>query len=112
MSPPSPVAVPNANSIHLGWPINDRGVFYIRELDVHHGPNNVKSVLTTLSSHPYVEEIVSDGVDQSFQGDFVIGKFDHPYVSSYYYTTFDTHFLHSAISGPTPVSLNNAIASC
>ena len=83
MHPPSPIAVPNVSSIHAGWLINDKGVFYIWELDLPPGPNDAWSLLTTCTSCHHVEEIISDVIDHSLHEDFVAAKLDYPYVSSY-----------------------------
>src|SRR5258707_3337992 len=115
MHPPSPINVPNVISNHAGWPINDKGVFYIQELDLcpplnNAGPNHVDSVLNMLLSRHYIEEIVSDSIDHLLQGDFVVAKLDHPYMSSYYYAAFDIYFI--PLMNPVPANFDDAIASC
>src|SRR5258708_5324799 len=115
MHPPSPINVPNVISNHAGWPINDKGVFYIQELDLrpplnNAGPNHVDSVLNMLLSRHYIEEIVSDSIDHSLQGDFVVAKLNHPYTSSYYYAAFDIYFIPSM--NPVPANFDDAIAPC
>src|SRR5260370_40265444 len=104
----SPVPIPNASQEYQGWCIDALGIFVLCQLDY----KSVISCLSCWAGSDFVEEIVSDKIDQSLWGIYTQSKFTIPYSTHYYLGIFDMYAILNKSLSPPPAGLHDAIRSC